>query len=72
MRETMKQAWRQISERSPNRRISPGRVALVQLSRWNGAGIRTLLYGISVAAKPLSLWKPAEPAIAADPQEFSW
>ncbi|MGH7797837.1 MAG: hypothetical protein ACREQ2_23495 [Candidatus Binatia bacterium] len=73
MRETMKRAWRQIKERSPNRRLSPGRVSLVQLSRWNAGGIRTLLHAISVAASGLSPREPTKPSTAvSDPQEFSW
>jgi hypothetical protein len=73
MRETMKRAWQQIRERSPNRRLSPGRVSLVRLSRWNGESVRTLLYAISVAASALSLGAPAKPSNAvSDPQEFSW
>jgi hypothetical protein len=73
MRETMKRAWRQIKERSPNRRLAPARVCLVQLSRWNAGGIRTLLYAISVAASGLSPREPSRPSNAVgDPQEFSW
>jgi len=73
MRETMKRAWRQIRERSPNRRLSRGRVSLVQLSRWNGGSIRTLLYATTVAASAVIPAEPAKPATAlSDPQEFSW
>jgi hypothetical protein len=73
MRETMKHAWRQIKDRSPNRRFSPARVCLVQLSRWNAVGIRTLLHAISVAASGLSPREPTSTSNAVgDPQEFSW
>lgn len=73
MRETMKRAWRQIKERSPNRRLTPARVSLVQLSRWNAEGLRTLLYAISVAASRRSPRDPTKPSDAvSDPQEFSW
>lgn len=50
MRDTMQTAWRQIKERSPNRRILPARVSLVQLSGPNARELRNLLYAISAAA----------------------
>ena len=48
MRSTMQQAWRQIKDRSPNRRVGAGQVSLVQL---NGDGaMRDLLYALCAAA----------------------
>lgn len=73
MCDTMRRAWRQIRERSPNRRLSPGRVSLVQLSRRNAANMRILLYAISAAASASSSSEPDEPsAELTDPQDFSW
>jgi hypothetical protein len=72
LRETMQQAWLEMKERSPNYRLSPGRVSLVELSRWNGAGMRTLLAAISAAARPASGQSPANRVLATDPQEFTW
>ncbi|HEX9264727.1 MAG TPA: hypothetical protein VF977_10175 [Candidatus Binatia bacterium] len=48
VRATMQQAWRQIKERSPNRRIGAGQVSLVELSG-DGAK-RDLLYALCAAA----------------------
>jgi hypothetical protein len=50
MRETMQAAWREIKERSPNRRGGAGHVSLVHLSRLNGNELRNLLYAIGSAA----------------------
>lgn len=49
MRSTMRQAWRQIKERSPNRRVASGRVALVDLSQ-SSTSTQDLLYAVSAAA----------------------
>lgn len=50
MQRTMERAWRQLKDRSPNHRLKSGQVQLVQLSGLTGAGLRNLLYAISVAA----------------------
>ena len=50
MRDTMLAAWRQLKERSPNRRISRPEVSLLQLSGPSGGELRNLLYAISGAA----------------------
>ena len=50
MRRTMQRAWRQLRDRSPNRRLSTGQIALVQLSGLAARGLRNLLYAISAAA----------------------
>ncbi len=50
MRETMQQAWRQLRDRSPNRRASAGEVSLVPLSR--GDASKDLCFAICAAAKP--------------------
>jgi hypothetical protein len=50
MRDTMQHAWRQIKERSPNRRLSPAEVSLVQLSGPSVGELRNLLYAITAAA----------------------
>jgi len=49
MRRTMRQAWRQIKERSPNRRVASGQVALVDLSQ-STTSTQDMLYGVSAAA----------------------
>ena len=49
MRRTMRQAWRQIKERSPNRRLASGQVALVDLSQ-PSTGTQDLLYAVGAAA----------------------
>jgi hypothetical protein len=49
MRQIMAQAWRQMKDRSPNRNLAAGKVALVQLSGQDG-GIQDLLYAICGAA----------------------
>ena len=48
MRATMQQAWRQIKDRSPNRRAGAGQVSLVQLS--SDGAMRDLLYALCAAA----------------------
>jgi hypothetical protein len=50
MRRTMQRAWRRLKDRSPNRRLSAGQIALVQLSGLDARGMRNLLYAISAAA----------------------
>jgi hypothetical protein len=49
MRRTMRQAWSQVKERSPNRRVASGQVALVDLSQ-SATSTQDLLYAISAAA----------------------
>jgi hypothetical protein len=50
MRNTMQMAWLQIKERSANRRVSTGRISLVQFSQLSRQAMRNLLYAISAAA----------------------
>ncbi|MGH7851884.1 MAG: hypothetical protein ACREP3_00465, partial [Candidatus Binatia bacterium] len=50
MRDTMQHAWRQIKERSPNRRAGAGQISLVQLSSLNGGEMHSLLYAVTAAA----------------------
>jgi hypothetical protein len=71
MRETMKRAWRQIKERSPNRRVGAGQVSLAQLS--GGRINRDLLYSLCAAANAQAPREATEPSAPDnDPQEFSW
>ena len=49
MRQTMRQAWSQIKERSPNRRLASGQVAVVDLSQ-STTSTQDLLYAVSAAA----------------------
>ena len=48
MRETMSETWKQLRDRSPNRRQPTGEIALVKLDR--GAGMKNLLFAICAAA----------------------
>ncbi len=48
MRETMAQAWRQVKDRSPNRRLETAQVRLVQLG--TTADMQDLLYALCSAA----------------------
>ena len=50
LRTTIESAWRNMKQRSPNRRGSDGTVALVDLSSLNRRELRSLLYAISAAA----------------------
>jgi hypothetical protein len=50
MRQTMEHAWRQLKDRSPNRHLTSGEIALVELTDVGGGGIRDLLYAICGAA----------------------
>lgn len=49
LRRSMEQAWRELGDLSPNRRVSPAQVTLVRLSGSSGA-MRQLLYPICAAA----------------------
>lgn len=70
-RQTMEHAWRQIKDRSPNRRPGAGRVTLAQLS--SQTAFKDLLFALCAAASGLLAPKPArQQATLADPQEFSW
>lgn len=48
MRQTMEQAWRQVKDRSPNRRLETGQLRLVQLAGTDG--MQDLLYALCSAA----------------------
>ena len=50
MHQTMEQAWRQVKDRSPNRRLEAGQVALVQLADTGNRGMQDLLYALCAAA----------------------
>jgi hypothetical protein len=50
MRQTMQQAWRQLKDRSPNRRLPAGQVSLVELSGMSAVGFHNLLYALCAAA----------------------
>jgi hypothetical protein len=72
MRETMSQTWKQLRDRSPNRRQPTGEIALVKLDR--GAEMKNLLLAICAAARPRPV-KAAEPAPItrdSDDREFTW
>jgi hypothetical protein len=49
-RQTMQRAWRETKDRSPNRRLPAGKVALVDLSGMSAASLHNLLYGLCAAA----------------------
>lgn len=72
MRETISKTWKQLRDRSPNRRQPAGEIALVQLDR--GGGMKNLLFAICAAARPRPV-KAAEPTpFTKDPdeREFTW
>jgi hypothetical protein len=50
MRQTMQEAWRELKDRSPNRRMSAGEVFLAQLTR--GDTTKNLFFGLCAAARP--------------------
>ncbi|MGH7809372.1 MAG: hypothetical protein ACREP5_03740, partial [Candidatus Binatia bacterium] len=50
MRQTMQRAWLETKDRSPNRRLPAGKVALVDLSGMSAPSLHNLLYGICAAA----------------------
>jgi hypothetical protein len=50
MEQTMQQAWREIKDRSPNRRLNAGKISLVGLSGMSHTGYHNLLYAICAAA----------------------
>lgn len=50
MRQTMVDGWRQVKDRSPNRRLAAGKVALVQLTDPGGSAMQDLLYALCSAA----------------------
>ena len=59
MRETMAQAWRQVKDRSPNRRLETAQVRLVQLGAT--AGMQDLLYALCSAASGGTTGRPPLP-----------
>lgn len=50
MRQTMQRSWLETKDRSPNRRLPAGKVALVDLTGMSAAGLHNLLYGLCAAA----------------------
>jgi hypothetical protein len=50
MRQTMQRAWIETKDRSPNRRLPAGKVALVDLSGMSAASLHNLLFGLCAAA----------------------
>jgi len=50
LRQTMQQAWRQLKERSPNRRPGGGKVSLVQMADRNRSPMSDLLRALCAAA----------------------
>jgi hypothetical protein len=72
MRETISKTWKQLRDRSPNRRQPAGEIALVKLDR--GGGLKNLLFACCAAARPRPV-KPAEPTPFTkdrDDREFTW
>jgi hypothetical protein len=71
MRDTMQAAWRQIKDRSPNRRAGAGRVTLTQ---WNSrSAFADLLYSLCAAASGLVPREPrGQDTVKTDAREFSW
>jgi len=61
MRQTMEQAWHQVKDRSPNRRLAAGNVALVQIADTGGGAMQDLLYALCAAATIGAGGRPAPP-----------
>lgn len=61
MRQTMAQAWHQVKDRSPNRRIDAGNVALVQIADTGGGAMQDLLYALCAAATTGATGQPPLP-----------
>ena len=59
MRETMEQAWRQVKDRSPNRRLETAQVRLVRLG--DTAGMQDLLHALCSAATGGATGRPPLP-----------
>ena len=59
MRETMEQAWRQVKDRSPNRRLETAQVELVRLG--DAGGMQDLLYALCNAATGGATGRPPLP-----------
>ena len=50
LRRTMREAWAELKDRSPNYRLPAGQVSLVELSGMSMAGFHNLLFALSAAA----------------------
>ena len=50
MRQTIIDAWHHLKDRSPNRHLAAGRIALVQLADPGGDSMQDLLYALCIAA----------------------
>jgi hypothetical protein len=71
MHRTMRHAWRQLKERSPNRRPGAGDVYLVQLTGTNAT--KDLLIGLCQAARPKpAQTDPSRLTAEVDDRTFSW
>ncbi len=59
LRQTVQQAWAQLKDFSPNRRLPDGQVSLVKLSAMSADGFHNLLYALCAAASaPLTTREP--------------
>lgn len=71
MHRTMRHAWHQLKERSPNRRPGAGDVHLVELTRSNAT--KDVLFGLCQAAKAKPAHTDPSPLTAeVDDRAFSW
>jgi len=61
MHRTMEHGWREVKDRSPNRRLAVGRVALVRLTDTGGSAMQDLLYALCVAASAEAAGQPPVP-----------
>jgi len=61
MRRTMEQAWHQVKDRSPNRRLAAGIVALVQIADTGGSSMQDLLYALCGATTAGATDQPPPP-----------
>jgi hypothetical protein len=71
MRETMSEAWKGLRDRSPNRRMPAGEIALVKLT--GGGAMRNLFVAICAAARPRPVDAESTPLTPGrDDREFTW
>ena len=71
MHEAMSEAWKGLKDRSPNRRLPAGEIALVKLI--GGGAMRNLFVALCAAARPTPVDAESTPSTPGrDDREFTW
>ena len=71
MHEAMSEAWKGLKDRSPNRRLPAGEIALVKLI--GGGAMRNLFVALCAAARPTPVDAESTPLTPGrDDREFTW